>query len=1335
MSRHIKRPWVEPHSYNLRFLSLDEQVGTDHMVEGSTDDLISTGLSLAGSALHRRPAALMAASVPYSGKNKNFSANDVSQIRQPDYPFSIDHPPPEEVIDAHFSKLLQNRAFLGQARRGLQSLSHKRKWELVCKERTMNDEKDKNINEHHFANHQLLNSTVAKLKERKKISQALYQLEKLLRQLELCQQFLIDDGIHTFTEIIPQIDDNTAYVFLRCIKTLLNHEQGRITIMDNVNMVRYLCSTTSNTGAPLRVRLLSTELLLLLTYINDHDGRDKVVAQLEPYYSQWFSSIETAISSPESMLTQDTSVILPKPQQQLTDYCLSTLFLINSIIQVTTSYREKEVLIKKFKECGIHRIFYKTKDFGSGLLDDEIRKYKEVEEEVITRSSPELPTFLDISYGSILKTLILETRSTPLEHPLYQLLEGVLQISVTRTSSESIKLFKLFHSILCYLKDHTFDSDGGEGPESALKTSLNQMMDSLQSDEIARRAMKELDSLQKTVDQLTAEVDSLKEERKVTKGEVIMQLEEARESLRDKDETLKELNERIELLDCQRRFAKKKYEKAIVYNKEEVKTRSVSVFEKLKSESRYSQPLARTQSLTRSQFGSISKSKRFTSLSSVLKDASETATKTFKDSSPNSKLSSDPHRPSVFAPDNNSEIGSESDDEVTILKETTVNSVSTAIAPSIPPAPPLPPVFELNDLANSTEKILPSIGVKQPSDASAPFPSISIRGTNNKVPPISAKTHKILPGAQPILSVPPPPPPPPPPLFLLPDLAIPVKNQVPKAPPLPSNLVPAGKDPRPSLALSHSREAEDDKSLPVRDESIPPPPPPPPLPPSNLFKTSPKRDIKLMKSYQVQASSKRVKLRQIHWDNIDDIRETFWSEEEERKEKSKELQELGVFEEIEELFRIKQPVLKKPKVAETSQNLKKVSFLSRDLAQQFGINLHMFSNYTVDELVLKVLHCENEVVKNQSVLEFFNKEDLTNISQSVKKNFEPYSTNILTGEGPTKDVSELERADRIFLELCYNLRSYWRARMRCLLILLTYEKDYYDILYKLQKIDDATRAIRNSKRLKELLFIIVEIGNYMNNRQARGIKLSSLGKLAFVKASTNNNMSFLHYIERILRTKYMDLYRVIDDLSKISHLGKLTMDQVELDCREFNERIDNMERSFKTGDLSKTQNFHPEDLIVSKTKHKIPIAKRKRSLLMDQCKLTMHDLEKLMTYCGEEPKDHNAKNTFFQNFIDFVSLFKKAARENIEKEEIERIYEQRKKLLEIKERSYGNMESQNSDESAENNDTVDVLIHKLRGVTFEKTKVNKDRGKSRNNDYSDGLLSRTKTMLNDIQNI
>ena len=295
------------------------------------------------------------------------------------------------------------------------------------------------------------------------------------------------------------------------------------------------------------------------------------------------------------------------------------------------------------------------------------------------------------------------------------------------------------------------DSDSGEGPESALKTSLNQMMDSLQSDEIARRAMKELNSLQETVDQLTAEVESLKEERKVTKGEVIMQLEEARESLRDKDETLKQLNERIELLDCQRRFAKKKYEKAIVHNKEEVKTRSVSVFEKLKSESRYSQLLARTQSLTRSQFGSISKSKRFTSLSSVLNDASETATKTFKDSSPNSKLSSDSHRLFVFTPDNNSEIGSESDDEVTILKETTVNSVSTAIAPSIPSAPPLPPVFELNDPVNSNTKILPSIGVKQPSGASAAFPSISIRGTNNKVPPISAKTHKILPGAQSML--------------------------------------------------------------------------------------------------------------------------------------------------------------------------------------------------------------------------------------------------------------------------------------------------------------------------------------------------------------------------------------------------------------------------------------------------------------------------------------------------------------------------------------------------------------------------------------------------------
>lgn len=57
------------------------------------------------------------------------------------------------------------------------------------------------------------------------------------------------------------------------------------------------------------------------------------------------------------------------------------------------------------------------------------------------------------------------------------------------------------------------------------------------------------------------------------------------------------------------------------------------------------------------------------------------------------------------------------------------------------------------------------------------------------------------------------------------------------------------------------------------------------------------------------------------------------------------------------------------------------------------------------------------------------------------------------------------------------------------------------------------------------------------------------------------------------------------------------------------------------------------------------------------------DLNKLMKYYGEDPNDKESKNEFFQPFIEFLAMFKKCAKENIEKEEMERVYEQKEELV------------------------------------------------------------------------
>lgn len=73
------------------------------------------------------------------------------------------------------------------------------------------------------------------------------------------------------------------------------------------------------------------------------------------------------------------------------------------------------------------------------------------------------------------------------------------------------------------------------------------------------------------------------------------------------------------------------------------------------------------------------------------------------------------------------------------------------------------------------------------------------------------------------------------------------------------------------------------------------------------------------------------------------------------------------------------------------------------------------------------------------------------VTNNLARNFQPYSTdwtreNSKQPNKPEKDPSELARADHIYLELCYNLQHYWKSRMRALLIVTTYRRDYNDLV-------------------------------------------------------------------------------------------------------------------------------------------------------------------------------------------------------------------------------------------------------------------------------------------------
>ena len=159
------------------------------------------------------------------------------------------------------------------------------------------------------------------------------------------------------------------------------------------------------------------------------------------------------------------------------------------------------------------------------------------------------------------------------------------------------------------------------------------------------------------------------------------------------------------------------------------------------------------------------------------------------------------------------------------------------------------------------------------------------------------------------------------------------------------------------------------------------------------------------------------------------------------------------------------------------------------------ISLAKFSSYSVEKVVQMVIHCDKEVLDNAVVMGFLQKEDLCNIPENTAKLMAPYSkdwTGPQTGEGRELDPSELTREDQIYLQTAFELRHYWKSRMRALALTRTFEPEYDDISGKLRKVVEVSESLRDSISLMNVLGLILDIGNYMNdsNKQASGFKLS-----------------------------------------------------------------------------------------------------------------------------------------------------------------------------------------------------------------------------------------------------
>ncbi|KAF1980785.1 FH2-domain-containing protein [Aulographum hederae CBS 113979] len=484
-------------------------------------------------------------------------------------------------------------------------------------------------------------------------------------------------------------------------------------------------------------------------------------------------------------------------------------------------------------------------------------------------------------------------------------------------------------------------------------------------------------------------------------------------------------------------------------------------------------------------------------------------------------------------------------------------------------------------------------------------------------------------------AVPPPPPPPPPPPGFLGGLD--GKAPPPPPPPPPPARGAAGAPPPP-----------------------PPPPfggmPPPPPPPPGTFKGKggflPKPAYSATPGIGLAVARPKKKLKALHWEKVDTPQVTMWAAHdpthEAKEEKYRELSNKGVLDEVEKLFMAKE--IKQIGKKKKDGNEKK-SLISADLRKTYHIALAKFSQISIDEVVRMIIHCDREVLNNEVVMDFLQKDDLCIIPDNTAKLMAPYSKDWTGPDAANSkrdhDPSELTREDQIYLYTAFELRHYWKSRMRALQLTRTYEPEYDEISKKLKEVVTVSESLRDSVALMNVLGLILDIGNYMNdtNKQANGFKLSSLARLAMVK-DDKNELTFADLIESVVRRQYSEWEGFVEDIAGVVQIQKLNIDQLTIDSKKYIDNIRNVQQSLDAGNLSDPKKFHPEDRVSLVVQRVMKEARRKAEQLGDYLEVMTKTYDDIMVFYGEDPSDEGARRDFFAKLASFVVEWKKSREKN-----------------------------------------------------------------------------------------
>ena len=427
-------------------------------------------------------------------------------------------------------------------------------------------------------------------------------------------------------------------------------------------------------------------------------------------------------------------------------------------------------------------------------------------------------------------------------------------------------------------------------------------------------------------------------------------------------------------------------------------------------------------------------------------------------------------------------------------------------------------------------------------------------------------------------------------------------------------------------SISHNENVSKEENL---QNIIPTPPiipPPPPIPMAPLIFSLQNSNIPDI-TKNLPKLPKNVNTRKLQWQkiNYDYYSNSFWSKIEERLEKTKNPVKLD-FELLQNVFTVsKEKKIEKPICVQKiniitildSKRLMNISIFLKKMKINKDKLQESIKSYDIDnKLDIDIIQTVNNIFPNNEekrlLLEY--KGDLTKLSEP--DNF-------------CRMLVSIENCKKILEILIFKKQL---------------PEKINDILFKLNTLKECLSSINNSEQFKTILYLIRQIGNFLNegtsNGNALGFSINFLDKLDLIKGFNKEKSSFLEIFTSIIKNKNENLLNFYIEFKKLDEAS-------EFDKNELDNQISSIQKGITDIHKEKEKSKDEKYLIFLNNVENYCLAK------MDCVNLTKKNLggeiAKSILIFGENPKNFNLTN-FIKIIKNFSEKFKKCLLDISQKE-------------------------------------------------------------------------------------